>query len=220
MKRPPAMLTAPWLISEAGAALVWAVYQRDWDGETIARARADRPAPYANPGGSYAVDGDVAIVSVTGPIMRHGGMLADVSGATSDEQIRGALAAAAADPRITSVVLNLDSPGGEASGASDTADAIRALDAVKPVVAYVGGMAASKGYWFASAARQIVASRDAHLGSIGVRISLVDESAADQQAGTKRIEIVSGVGWPARKSFHCACSDWPQTATMWPMVTL
>lgn len=188
MKRPPSILFDPWLISESGASLVWSFWERDF-----ARLADGRDGPFINVGGDYTVVDGVAVVKVVGPIVRHGGLIAEASGSTSDDQIRAGLMRSTADQAVKATVLHFDSPGGEARGAAETADAIRAASKAKPVIAYVAGQASSKAYWFASAADRIVATRDAEVGSIGVRVSLMDASGADQQEGVKRIEIVSDV---------------------------
>jgi ClpP class serine protease len=107
-----------------------------------------------------------AIVPITGPIFRRANLLTEISGATSVEVLAQDLRTAADDPRVERIVLEIDSPGGEATGIAELAGQIRAID--KPVVAYVDGSAASAAYWLAAAADQIVAAPTALLGSIGV----------------------------------------------------
>ena len=107
-----------------------------------------------------------AIVPITGPIFRRANLFTEVSGATSVEVLASDIQAAADNPRIERIVLEIDSPGGEASGIAELAGLIRAT--AKPVTAYVDGTAASAAYWLAAAADTIVASPTALLGSIGV----------------------------------------------------
>src|SRR6266542_2529670 len=52
---------------------------------------------------------------------------------------------------VRAVVLNIDSPGGSATGSDLMARAVFRLRAEKPVVAFVGGLGASGGYMLASA---------------------------------------------------------------------
>jgi signal peptide peptidase SppA len=89
-------------------------------------------------------------------------------------------------------VLDIDSPGGEAGGAMETAARIRALDAKKPVVAFVNGMAASAAYALASGARTIIATPSAMLGSIGVVWMHVDRSAQVERVGVKPTLLTAG----------------------------
>jgi ClpP class serine protease len=70
-------------------------------------------------------------------------------------QIRANVCRALADPNAKTVDLVIDSPGGSVLGLPETADAIRAANHVKPVRAFVTGIAASAAYWLASQASTI-----------------------------------------------------------------
>jgi len=77
---------------------------------------------------------------------------------------------------VKGVILAVDSPGGTTSGSEGLFAAERELAAKKPVVAYVGTLAASGGYIAALGADQIVARRTAIVGSIGVLAPYADVS--------------------------------------------
>jgi protease-4 len=72
------------------------------------------------------------------------------------------------DDEVKAVVLRIDSPGGSAEASDDLWRAARLLDREKPVVASLGRVAASGGYYAAVAARRIVAHPSTLTGSIGV----------------------------------------------------
>ena len=72
------------------------------------------------------------------------------------------------DAAAKAVVLRIDSPGGSALASDLLWLRLRELGAKKPLIASVGSMAASGGYYLASAARSIVAERTSIVGSIGV----------------------------------------------------
>ena len=72
------------------------------------------------------------------------------------------------DSAVKAVVLRIDSPGGSALASDLLWLRLRELGAKKPLIASVGSMAASGGYYLASAARSIVAERTSIVGSIGV----------------------------------------------------
>jgi protease-4 len=72
------------------------------------------------------------------------------------------------DNEVGGVVLWIDSPGGGVSAVTEIYDEVQRLNMRKPVVAYVGGVAASGGYYLAVASDKIVVKPDAILGSIGV----------------------------------------------------
>jgi protease-4 len=72
------------------------------------------------------------------------------------------------DHSVSAVVLNIDSPGGSATGSDLMTRAVFRLREQKPVVAFVGGLGASGGYMLASASHYVVALPAALVGAIGV----------------------------------------------------
>ncbi|QFU18095.1 S49 family peptidase [Microvirga thermotolerans] len=133
----------------------------------------------------------VAILNVEGPLFKKANLMTELCGATSYETLRRDLQASLDDSRVRAILLNIDSPGGEARGVGELATAVRAARGVKPIVAYAGDLAASAAYWIASAADRIVIGEGAALGSIGVRAAFSDTSERDAARGVKTIEFVS-----------------------------
>lgn len=82
--------------------------------------------------------------------------------------LRKAFRIAARDPNVKAVVVRIDSPGGSALASEVMWQAARHCAAKKPVIVSVGGMAASGGYYLASAGDKIYADPSAIVGSIGV----------------------------------------------------
>ena len=72
------------------------------------------------------------------------------------------------DPNVKAVVVRIDSPGGSAIGADLIYRELRHLAQEKPVVASMGNVAASGGYFAAAGADEIVATPVSLTGSIGV----------------------------------------------------
>ena len=70
--------------------------------------------------------------------------------------------------RVKAVVLDVDSPGGSASGSDYLYLSVSALARKKPVVAFIRGVGASGAYLFSCPAQKIVAIPSAIIGSIGV----------------------------------------------------
>ena len=140
----------------------------------------------------YRAENGIALIGVMGELVNRGAWVGASSGLTSYEGIDAQLAAAERDDAVKGVILDVNSPGGQASGAMETAAKIRALDAKKPVVAFVNGMAASAAYALASGARTIIATPSAMLGSIGVVWMHVDRSAQAEKAGVKPTLLTAG----------------------------
>jgi protease-4 len=114
----------------------------------------------------------LAVVTVAGQIVngRGGPQFLPFSTSTvGGDAIAAALREAAADDAVSAIVLRVDSPGGTLT-ASETVwrEVIRARGRGKPVVASMGSVAASGGYYVAMAADAIVANPGTITGSIGV----------------------------------------------------
>lgn len=109
----------------------------------------------------------IAVVPMAGGInVSAGGPLSD-GGITSDAFVR-TLKRLRQDDTVKAVVLRLDSPGGSPLASDLLWKQLMLLRKEKPVVVSIGSMAASGGYYIASAATKIVASKSAIVGSIGV----------------------------------------------------
>lgn len=116
----------------------------------------------------------LAVISIAGTIARgadrriplplplFGGAAA---GALS---VSAALRAAEADRRVAAVVLAIDSPGGDAFASDQIWREVERVRRRKPVIALLGDVAASGGYYVAAAANHIVAQPGTITGSIGV----------------------------------------------------
>ena len=74
----------------------------------------------------------------------------------------------AGNQRLKALLLDIDSPGGSATGSEVLYRAIQRVAEEKPVYAYVRGMGASGGYYLACAANKVYALPTALVGSIGV----------------------------------------------------
>ncbi|MEW5946815.1 MAG: signal peptide peptidase SppA [bacterium] len=130
--------------------------------------RMKRDASFAVGGGG----GDkVGVLYVTG-IIRTGGeqySLFDDTGSGSDSIVR-ALDRGARNRRIKSVLVRINSPGGSAAAAQEIYNQIKRVrtEHGKPVIISMGDVAASGGYYVASAADTIFADPATITGSIGV----------------------------------------------------
>ena len=94
-------------------------------------------------------------------------------------QLRHALG----DPSVRSIVLDVDSPGGEAGGITELHSEILSGTKKKPIVAQVSGYGASAAYHLISAASEIVASPSAEVGSVGVIGVHIESSRRLKQHG-------------------------------------
>lgn len=134
--------------------------------------------------------GSVAEIRVEGELVNKGAWIDAESGLTSYEGLTAQLRDAEDDVEITAIVLDIDSPGGEAGGMYGIAETIRGLS--KPVIAVVNDMACSAAYGIASAADEIVVSPTSTVGSIGVVLVHFDNSKALEDEGVKPTIIHAG----------------------------
>lgn len=114
----------------------------------------------------------LAVITLQGPIVTGRGgpqLLPFGHSAVGGDTIAAALREAAGDDSVSAIVLRIDSPGGSVT-ASETIwrEVARAREGGKPVVASMGSVAASGGYYAAMAADVIVANPATITGSIGV----------------------------------------------------
>lgn len=131
--------------------------------------------------------GSVALIHVRGVVSRYASLFSAICGGTSTQMIAQQLAEAVDSPQVKSVVMVIDSPGGEANGIHELAEMIYNARASKKVIAYVSGTGASAAYWIASACSEIVLDDTAYVGSIGTVMQM--KFRRDTEVET--VEIVS-----------------------------
>ncbi len=115
-------------------------------------------------------DASVAVVPVHGGIVAGRGQQAGVTGGSvGADVVCEHLRAAGRDPDVRAVILRVDSPGGSYTASDQIWREVHRLrDRGTPVVASMGDLAASGGYFVAMAATEIVANPTTLTGSIGV----------------------------------------------------
>ncbi|MFP3870072.1 MAG: signal peptide peptidase SppA [Syntrophobacteria bacterium] len=128
----------------------------------------------------------------------------EIKGIIGDAQpIMTKLARFTRDASVKAVVLRIESPGGGVSPSQELYKEIRRAGRQKPVVVSMGSVAASGGYYIASAARKIYANPGTITGSIGVILKFTNLEELFEKVGFQVEIIKSGVykdvGNPARK---------------------
>jgi protease-4 len=112
--------------------------------------------------------------------------------ATGHATVARAVRAVARNPLFGAIVLSVDSPGGSAIASDLIWREIARAGHRKPVVAYLGTVAASGGYYVATAARRIVSQPATLTGSIGVVGGKFNVHALAQRAGVHRELLARG----------------------------
>ncbi|SEH93143.1 protease-4 [Mycolicibacterium rutilum] len=137
-----------------------------------AKAAADRPSPPMPSLPGRKGKPTIAVVTLHGPIVSGRGgpqPLPLGSSSAGGDTIAAALREAAADDDVSAIVLRVDSPGGSVTGSETVWREVNRIRAKgKKVVASMGAVAASGGYYVSMSADEIVANPGTITGSIGV----------------------------------------------------
>ncbi|MBI4881899.1 MAG: signal peptide peptidase SppA [Planctomycetes bacterium] len=158
----------------------------------------------------------IAVVYATGPIQSgksKSGFDGTVS-AMGSETIVKALDTVLADDWVKAVILRVNSPGGSAIASDMIWRATQRVKAKKPIIASMGGVAGSGGYWISMGCDRIVAQPSTLTGSIGV-VSMLPDPSGTMKKMHINVEAVgigphweelavlkSGVGPAIKKKIH------------------
>ena len=172
------------------------------------KATGSKPPPpdseknYVTDTQAYADSGTVVLNSVNGFPIVDGVAVVEITGGltyrayewwtTSYLDIRDTFRAALSDERVQSILLLIDSPGGEVAGLFDLVDEIYNARGIKPIIAVAAESAYSAAYAIASAASEIYLSDTASVGSVGVIAIHIDQTGFDNQIGVKYTTIFAG----------------------------
>jgi signal peptide peptidase SppA len=172
------------------------------------KATGSKPPPpdseknYVKDTQAYADSGMVVLNSVNGLSIVDGVAVVEITGGltyraynwwtTSYLDIRDTFRAALSDERVQSILLLIDSPGGEVAGLFDLVDEIYNARETKPIIAVAAESAYSAAYAIASAASEIYLSDTASVGSVGVIAIHIDQTGFDNQIGVKYTTIFAG----------------------------
>jgi len=168
----------------------------------------------------------VGVVTVEGPIISAKDTVEDI------ERFRK-------DGGIASVVLRIESPGGSVAAAQEILEAVKKLAKDKPVVASMGSVAASGGYYIACGATKILANPATITGSIGVRMEHVmigdllrwakidhetlksgrfkDLAPIDRPMTPQERAIIQDMLVDMHQQFKEAVEEWTVPKTRWPV---
>ena len=138
------------------------------------------------------VNNGVGKINVRGYLDKYPSGFLSFIGGTSYINLKQSVRAAVADPKVETILLSVDSPGGSVDGLAEIGDELFKVRQSKPIVAQVDGMAASAAYYIASQANQIFSHRMDEIGSIGTRLMLYDFSDAFADEGVEAVAIDTG----------------------------
>lgn len=134
----------------------------------------------------------IAVIPILGTLVKRSLGMEAASGLTSYSEIAAMLDAAVADPMVSGILLDIDSPGGEASGSFELARRVREAAAIKPIWAVANDAAYSAAYAIAASAQRLFVTETGGVGSIGVIALHVDQSIKDATDGYRYTAITAG----------------------------
>jgi signal peptide peptidase SppA len=185
-----AFVKTPWAILPRHLVVLNEIVVRHVSGEKLdAEEVQTRIHGAARPASNRRVAA-VAVLPLFGTIFPRANMMTQMSGATSAEMFGKEFAALLQDPEVSSIIIDVDSPGGQVDGIEELSNQIFDARGQKPVVAVVDHLMASAAYWIGTAADEVVMSPSGEAGSIGVFAVHQDVSTALQQAGIK-VNLIS-----------------------------
>lgn len=140
----------------------------------------------------YQVVSGIAVLPVSGTLVHKLGGMRPFSGMTGYDGITARLQQAMDDPEVKGVLLDIDSPGGQAAGAFDCADMIYRLGQQKPIWALMNDMACSGAMLLASACSRRLVTQTARIGSVGVVMAHASYAGKLEQEGVEITLLYSG----------------------------
>lgn len=128
----------------------------------------------------------VAVVKLSGVISKYDKTCGPEGVTTSVKRIREF----ASKPEISSIVLHINSPGGESNAANYMASEIQSIRSQKPVIAFVDDLCCSAAYWIASSCEKIGVNTElATIGSIGTYTTIKNYQRMFEKEGIDVTEL-------------------------------
>ncbi len=139
---------------------------------------------------AYLTGGDAKVLSF---LSGDGVGVLQIEGAIDDSRdVVGELKRFNEAPWIKAIVVRIDSPGGAVAPTQEIFDQLQKTKKKKPLIASMGSMATSGGYYIASACDKIIANPGTLTGSIGVIMQLTNVEDLMKKVGVKGYNIKSG----------------------------
>lgn len=145
---------------------------------------------------SKAKAGSIAIIPISGPIMKY-----DNCGDPGSKTYEDLVKQADANPNITGIIFQIDSGGGEVAGTQSLASVIKSVS--KPTVTLAEDLMASAAYWIGSSTDFIFANTDTTMvGSIGTMISFTDMRPVWQAQGVVFHDVYASDSTLKNNDYH------------------
>lgn len=182
------VITSPWAVLPDQLREIQSIYATHLKGDKIdiAAIEARLGRPLASEQQAYEIrPGGVAVLTLDGVMAPKANLMMQISGGVSTRMAGLQVESAIADPRVTALVLAIDSPGGSVFGTPELAATVAELAKIKPIVTVSEATLASAAYWVGSAANAVfISGPTVQVGSIGV---VASHNYDPRAAGTTEI---------------------------------
>ena len=140
--------------------------------------------------GIETLDGNVALIDITGLIIAEKDTDFLFEDVTSSEEINKLIRRANRNDKIKAIIFKINSPGGSAVASEEIAKEIKKTN--KTTVAWIREVGTSGAYWIASSTEHVIANRMSITGSIGVIASYLGFSGFLDKHSVTYERLVSG----------------------------
>ncbi len=110
----------------------------------------------------------------------------------TEDEIYNAIEKIRYNKNYKAIIVDMNSPGGSPSASQEIASYLKEVNKTIPVIMYINSIAASGGYYIASAIKPIIANKNAIVGSIGVIMPLYNISQLAKKIGIKEDTLTAG----------------------------
>lgn len=117
-------------------------------------------------------DTGIAYIPLMGTIYPRSNAFTEMCGGVSLTELTKKFVESRDDSDVKGIILDVDGPGGAATGVNEFANTLYNSRGIKPIFAYVGGTAASATYWITSAVDRVFADATARVGSVGTVVGV------------------------------------------------
>lgn len=145
----------------------------------------------SNSGESQVFRG-IGLLPLHGPIFPKANMMTEMSGATSIQEFQRDFRGLMNSEYVSTILLDIDSPGGSADMIPEMAAEIRAARDIKPIIAVANTAMNSAAMYLGAQASKVYATPSGQVGSIGTILVHTDESEKDRMEGVTKTYIHAG----------------------------
>ena len=134
---------------------------------------------FINPSSGFSFSNKIGVIKITGAIVDSGPIVRQLEEFKEDRGIKA-------------IILRIDSPGGGVGASQEIYTEVLKTKTIKKVIVSMGGVAASGGYYIASAGDKIIANPGTITGSIGVLMEFIQVRELFQKIGVDLEVLKSG----------------------------